>query len=288
MSGITQLLLIALLAAPIWLFGLLIGLLLPKGFSDSRAASMSAGTASSISSIGSDVAAYSAKGGPSSRPLSDDELAASSEGDEDWEEADEAVSGAPSGTAGAGAVDSSYSFNAASGKAVQAPAGTTAAAGSTVRRTVAWAQQLLTFAATGSEQQQQQQKCMHSRAAAGAPAAPLSPFAAAAAAASSISDSTAAAAAGKPSTSQHHHPTATANGLHPLTGSSSLAAATSPAALLAPDSRLLAGSFTSDAAHGAHVWYVGLPDLAKFTATVEPLQDRLLSGKLGQGWSLVM
>jgi hypothetical protein len=36
------------------------------------------------------------------------------------------------------------------------------------------------------------------------------------------------------------------------------------------------------------VWYVRLPDLAKFTATVEPLQERLLSGKLGEGWSMVM
>ncbi|KAF6265941.1 hypothetical protein COO60DRAFT_1697600 [Scenedesmus sp. NREL 46B-D3] len=260
-SGLTQVLLIALLAAPIWLFGLLIGLLLPKGFTESRAASVATESASSISSIDSDAAAYSAKGGPSSRPLSDDELAASSEADDEWEDADEA---APLSSAAAAAADSTAS-----------PAG-----GSTVRRTVAWAQQFLMLGASTKPQMQQQDagvvKALQrppSAAAAAAPAGPISPF----------------AAISKPSSTAAGSTAPYLNGLHAAPLASGRHAPPPPTAAGPAGAAAGAGDGSLWPAGGdSHVWYVGLPDLARFSSTVEPVQERLLSGKLGQGWSTVM
>jgi hypothetical protein len=286
-------LLIALLAAPIWLFGLLIGLLLPKGFTESRAASVATETASSISSIGSDAAAYGAKGGPSSRPLSDDEIAASSDADEDWEEAEDAAPAAATSTAGTAFFSPALGEDPAAAGAAAA-----AAASSTVRRTVAWAQQLLSFGASTNPQLQQQDASETKpaqrppRAAAEAPAGPFSgksPFAAVNGTASSN-----AHVAARGIATNGLHALGPARGRHaPDTPPAATAAtagsrqrAASSASAAAPAG--VASSQWSAGTDDSHVWYVGLPDLAKFTSTVEPLQERLLSGKLGEGWSMIM
>jgi hypothetical protein len=291
LTGLTQVLLIALLAAPIWLFGLLTGLLLPKGFTESRAASVATEIASSISSIGSDAAAYGARGGPSSRPLSDDEIAASSDADEDWEEADDAAPAAATSIASAALLSPANGETVKPVTAAGAAAAAAAAAGSTVRHTVAWAQQLLTLGASADQQLQQQDAGENkaatrpSGAAADAPAGPLSPFAA-------VNSTT--------STSAHPSASHLANSLHALAParghnapntppSAAVAGARGRASFAAAPAGIAAASSQwSTGTDNSHVWYVGLPDLAKFTATVGPLQDRLLSGKLGEGWSMVM
>jgi hypothetical protein len=289
LTGLTQVLLIALLAAPIWLFGLLIGLLLPKGFTESRAASVATEVTSSISS---DAAAYGAKGGPSSRPLSDDEIAASSDADEDWEEADDAAPAAVASTA-------STALSSPANGEIHAAAGAAAAAAatSTVRRTVAWAQQLLSFGASTNPQLQQQDASetkpaqRSPRAAAEAPAGPFSgesPFAAVNGNASSNAHATARGLA-----TNGLHALAPARGRHaPDTPPAAAAAVTGAKGRHASAAAAAPAGVTSRqwsaGADDSHVWYVGLPDLAKFTSTVEPLQERLLSGKLGEGWSMIM
>lgn len=264
LTGLAQLAVLALLAFPIWLFGLLIGILLPKGtfsVSDSQSADDSADVISSTSSRASDVA------GISSRPLSDEDLSDSeSESGEDVDnQAYEDV--APSSTSkyditrpglSSIAVKPASSLSAA-GKMMSAAAGKAS-------HTVAWAQQLV-------GQQHQGHKYV-------SPSGPSTPDASYSSRVDIKSPDIPAA--------QHHHGHKHHHHHHQQQQSviSEQQAAAAPGRALRHFGSGSSGR--SRSLSGPAHWFVTEDDLDKFHETVQPVQDKLLTGNIGPEWNLIM
>lgn len=281
-TGLVNLLVIGLLVFPIWLFGLLIGLLLPKGFSESRAASavtesMASGStdvgnlddlcSSTVSSVRADI---------SSRPLSDDELASSSDEEEDQGDQQEHEHGHkgvsavhPAGPGCRGLI----SRVAGTGRSAVA-----------AQHTVSWAQQLHQLLSSKPTTGATSRTNTH---AAEAPAGPCEQ-----------APHTASSPTSPTTPSQLSQDMGASGEQQPRVAAASGVGRARDKLLLSgeqrqhqreqsPSHHQRRHSGSAGAAGTSH-WYISQSDCDKFNSTLAPVEERLLSGNLGLGWNLIM
>eukprot|EP00878_Enallax_costatus_P025386 GHUV01027161.1.p1 GENE.GHUV01027161.1~~GHUV01027161.1.p1 ORF type:complete len:404 (+),score=107.38 GHUV01027161.1:231-1442(+) len=278
LAGLAQLAVLALLAFPIWLFGLLIGILLPKStfsIGDRAVDDVSSNSSSRVGVI--------------SRPLSDDELSdTESEADDMMDDQAPTAAVLPTGTAAYDAAEPSLSVSVKPVSGISGAAGRMmAAAADKASHTVAWAQQLVAQPPlTGPKYL--------------SPSGPSTP------------DGSYSARAGArgikppeqllPAVREQHTGTHRRHGHHhqhgTAAGPAESAAAAAGGSRTAPPGRpghlRHVGSGSSGRSrsfsgpHSGHHWFVTEDDLDKFVDTVNLVQDKLTSGNIGPGWNLIM